>query len=328
MTGFRKTLVLLASLVIILLALDAAAQPVQYAEIHTGFGDPAAREDQTDPVFAEVEGVATEASQRTVYPPPNYQPMNVTSAGSSVVKARATAGSLAVSVYNGYLVGFDNYYGYADARTMDDVFITGGTPNGTATVALGAIINGGIGIYGSDAGADARAYFRFDGISSLTSDYPFASASYDEVFYDSAHGEEVYDDDGNLLPPNHIYEYGPRYDHRYVQVALDASGNGSFRVELWMDASAFEDGDENLYISAAAADYGDTLNTHLQPWSADFSITTASGAWLVRPFGTALSVSPPPVTLTRGQLGIPEPASAALLGIALAVLWRARLRNR
>ncbi len=227
------------------------------------------------------------------------------------------AGSLGVSVSNGYLVGFDNYYGYADARTEDDVFISGGTPNGTATIAIGGIVNGGLGIYGSDAGASARAYFRYEGIAGLTSDYPFAGFGYDEIFDDHAEGEEAFDDNGNPLPPNHVYEYGPRYDHRYVDVALDAFGNGSFRLEMWMDASAFEDGDENLYLSAAAADYGDTLNSYLQPWSSDFSLTTSSGEWDVRPFGSELSTSPPPRTLTLGELGIPEPSSLMLAALGL-----------
>jgi hypothetical protein len=188
------------------------------------------------------------------------------------------------------------------------------------TVAVGSIVNGGLGIYGSDAAASARAYYRFQGNNGVTGDTG--------IFEDSAHGEEVFDSQGNPLPPNHVYDYSARNDYRFVHLDLDGAGSGTFHIELWLEVSAFEEGDENLYRSAAAADYGDTIVSHLQPWSGDFTITTASGEWEVRPFGTPLSSSPPPVTLTPEQLGIPEPASLALLCNAALFLVSARTRNQ
>ena len=41
-----------------------------------------------------------------------------------------------------------------------------------------------------------------------------------------------------------------------------------------LDISAFEEGDESLYESAAAADYGSTIDVHLQPWNEDFGIAS------------------------------------------------------
>jgi hypothetical protein len=293
----------------VLLGLPASSgATTQYAEVRTGFWDGVTdpsfcRVNETDANFADVSCTATDASQRTVYPPPDNLKTVVTSVGSSVTMAHASPGSVGASVYNGYIVGYDNYYGYADARTEDTITITGGTPNGTATVAVGAIVNGGLGIYGSDAAADARAYFRFSGNSGVTGD--------SNIFRDRAYGEENFDSDFNLLPPTHVYEYGVREDYRYVDVALDGSGEGSFTAELILDISAFEEGDESLYESAAAADYGSTIDVHLQPWNEDFGI---GSAWQVRAFGTALDTSPAPVTLTLEQLGIvPEPGLATLL---------------
>lgn len=305
---------------------SVVAQPEQYAKVSTGFWDGVTdpsfcRMEVTDLTFAEVECVATDAEQVTVYPPPNNIKTVVTSSGSSVVKARAGAGMLGASVYTSWIVGTDTYYGYAEARSKDVITISGGDPNGVATVAVGAIVNGGLGIYGSDAGADARAYFRFDGITSLTSDYPSATSNYDEFFSDTAYGEEVFDNDFNLLPPIHHYEYGIRYDYRYVDVALDAAGNGSFEAQLFLDLETSEDGDESLYLSAAAADYGDTINLNLQPWSSDFIVSSAAG-WEIRPFDTALGTSPAPVTLTPEEIGIPEPTSLALLSLGGPLILR------
>jgi len=301
----------------LLLALPAQALPEQHARVSTGFWDGVTepsycRIEETDPSLADVDCVATEASLRIIYPPPDRQRTEVTSVGSSVVMARATPGSVGASAYNGYIVGWDNYYGYAEARTKDEVTISGGTPDGTVTVAVGSIVNGGLGIYGSDAGASARAYFRFQGQSGITGST--------EVFNDRAYGEEVFDDDGSLLPPHHVYDYSVRNDFRFVDIALDAAGNGSFIVELLIDVSAFEEGDENLYESAAAADYGSTIDAYLQPWSSDFII---SSEWQVRSFGLPLSMSPEPVTLTPEQLGlVPEPALGVLLSFSFAALLR------
>jgi hypothetical protein len=96
-------------------------------------------------------------------------------------------------------------------------------------------------------------------------------------------------------------------------VALDAAGNGPFEAQLFLDLETSEDGDENLYL-LAAADCGDTLHVLLQPWSSDFALASASD-WELRPFGTTLNRSPALVTLTPEELGIPEPTSLALLSL-------------
>ena len=290
----------------LMLSTSAQALTEQVADVSAGFWDgvsqpPFCRTMETDPVFAEVACTGTEVSG--------------TSSGSTVVMARASAGSLGASAYTGWIEGTDTYYGYANARSEDDFTITGGTPNGTATVAVGAIVNGGLGIYGSDAAADARAYFRFQG-AALSSGSTF-------VFTDRAHGEGPEDN------PTHVYDYGVRNDYRFIDVMLDATGSGAFGVELRLEISAFEEGDENAYLSASAADYGDTIDSHVQAWGSDFTLTSMGG-WEVRAFGTPLDVSPAPVSLTLEQLGIvPEPGAAPLLGLSLgafALVRRPRSR--
>jgi hypothetical protein len=312
-----------------LLARTVNAQPEYFAKVSAGFWDGVSqpsygRKEMTDPVLAEVESVVTDAELVTVYPYPDHMPTEVISSGSTVVKARAGGGVLGASVYTGWLVGTDTYYGYAEARTADLISITGGTPNSMATVSITAIVNGGIGIYGSDAGASARAYFRYNGIDGLNSDYELATSNYDELFDDDAYGEERFDDDGVPLPPEHFYDFGIRYDHRLVNVMLDAAGNGSFGAELFLDLETSEAGDENLYNSAAAADYYDTLHLQVQPWSGDFGIESAAG-WEVRPFGSVLNNSPEPFVIPPEQLGIvPEPTTFVYLVAGLVVLGYCR----
>jgi hypothetical protein len=105
---------------------------------------------------------------------------------------------------------------------------------------------------------------------------------------------------------------------------LDATGNGSFEAELFLDLETSENGDENLYISAAAADYYDTLHLQVQPWSGDFDIESAAG-WEVRPFGSVLNRSPEPFIIPPEQLGIvPEPTTLVYLAAGLVMLGYCR----
>ena len=266
---------------------------------------------------------------------------SATSVGSYVGEARATPGSVGSESYLGYIEGLDLYGGSARADSATVVAVTG-PAGGTATILIGGQISGGMGIFGSDAHAASKAWFSFSGAQNVR--LPDGSTSTNvlgpvfgrtlqarDLFWDKA----APDDDGNPT-----YDYSPRHDLRLIDVPLDANGDGEYWIQLTLVTEAYEDGEEELIIFAAASDFLNTVNAFLEPMDASVSVTPASD-WRTKPFGTTDpfdAISPAPRTVDVSgitslplppDIGIPEPTTAVIFmtGMVFQVIRR-RSRRR
>ncbi len=136
----------------------------------------------------------------------------------------------------------DIHCGPAHARTEDVISVSGGTAAGLFTPAIRALVQGGFGIYGSEAGAGMRAYLRLGPNAHIWGETM--------IFSDRAFGEENYADEGMPLPPTHVHCDDLGNDARFVDIQLDGNVNGILSIELSLDVSAFGEGDWNTYRCA------------------------------------------------------------------------------
>lgn len=268
---------------------------------------------------------------------------SATSVGSYVGKARATPGSVGAESYLGYIEGLDTYGGQSKAYSATTVDVTG-PANGTATLIVGGHINGGMGIFGSDAHAAAKAWYSFNGAQNIRLPSGATSLNYvGPVFGRTLDARDLFwdkaaPDDTRTFSE---YDYSPRQDFRLIDVPLDPNGNGSFWMQLSLETEAYEDGEEELTIFAAASDFFNTVNGFLEPMDAAVSITPAS-PWQVNAFGTSdpfTPISPAPnqvdvsgitslpLSPDVGSPAIPAPTATAGFMTAI-VLYGTRRRPR
>ncbi len=131
------------------------------------FGGEPCTTSASGPLSASVDCRADSSGEmRWTVGPPDGSRRREQSIGVGHAYADARPGSVGAAAFVVYNIGEDNYAASAEARASDVITVTG-PPGSVAKIGVYGFVAADLGLLGSDAEANARAYFDFLGVSSI-----------------------------------------------------------------------------------------------------------------------------------------------------------------